>query len=454
MKWGVFGLLVVAGLAVAASAAWPQAQAPGGAARAAVGGAAPAANATPAAPPVTITTPNAPTPANPAARTDQADRMQFTRVREAGDCRDRCRAWVAASGRLTETTVADFDAFRQGLDLRGTTVVLESTGGLVEAGLALGRAFRRLEMVTMVGHTVLQKADSKMDSIGERRGTVSPRATCASMCAFAFLGGMRRHVPLEARMLVHQIWPSKLREDAMAGSYSAGHMVRIQRELGQMGRYTVEMGAEIELFEVAMRIPPWESLRALTRDELRRLRVHTTEIAPVPTSAGTAEQAAQPARRVALASPTGDTSGGWTLTHHGGRSIVTRRHPLTVEGREIGSFELSLTCGDAPDTYQVLYSEKRVADASAGPDRLNGVRMSIQREAVPLKIESSAMGAAELATAARGAVPAPLARTLTEAEPRSLLVETVTAGRQRTSIRVGPVGLAEGLREVAVSCRK
>src|SRR5262245_21020851 len=447
MKRGVFALLAVAGLAVAASAAWPQAPA-------AVGGAAPAANATPAAPPVTTMTPNAPTPTNPAARTDQTERMQFTWVREAGDCRDRCRAWVAASGRLTETTVADFDAFRQGLDLRAATVVLESTGGLVEAGLALGRAFRRLEVVTMVGHTVLQNVDSKTDSIGERRGTVSPRATCASMCAFAFLGGVRRHVPLEARILVHQIWPSKLREDAMAGSYSAGHMVRIQRELGQIGCYTVEMGAEIELFEVAMRIPPWESLRALTRDELRRLRVHTTEIAPVPTSAGPPEQAAQPARRVALASPAGDTSGGWILTRQRGRSIVTRRHPLTVEGREIGSFELSLTCGDAPDTYQVLYSEKRVADATIGPDRLNGVRMSVQREAVPLKIESSAMAASELATAARGAVPAPLARALTEAEPRSLLVETVTAGKQRTSIRVGPVGLAEGLREVAVNCRK
>src|SRR5262245_65722794 len=169
MKRGVFALLAVAGLAVAASAAWPQAPAPAAGAPAAVGGAAPAANATPAAPPVTTMTPNAPTPTNPAARTDQTERMQFTWVREAGDCRDRCRAWVAASGRLTETTVADFDAFRQGLDLRAATVVLESTGGLVEAGLSLGRAFRRLEMVTMVGHTILQKGDSGREADGDAR---------------------------------------------------------------------------------------------------------------------------------------------------------------------------------------------------------------------------------------------------------------------------------------------
>src|SRR5262249_61527420 len=92
--------------------------APAAPTRAAVGGAAPAASSVPAAPPAS-SSPGAPAPANPGARADQADRMQFAWVREAGDCRDRCRAWVAASGRLTETTVADFDAFRQGLDLRG-----------------------------------------------------------------------------------------------------------------------------------------------------------------------------------------------------------------------------------------------------------------------------------------------------------------------------------------------
>src|SRR5262249_27401053 len=150
--------------------------------------------------------------------------------------------------------------------VRGATVVLESAGGLVDAGLALGRAFRRLGLTTTVGRTVRAAPDAG----GERRGTLSPRATCASMCVFALLGGARRHVPDEARVLVHQIWPGKLRDDALAATYTAGHMMRIQRELGQIARYTVEMGADIELFEIAMRIPPWEALRPLSRDELRR----------------------------------------------------------------------------------------------------------------------------------------------------------------------------------------
>src|SRR5262245_24502500 len=148
-----------------------------------------------------------PAGAAPNARPEQADRMQFEWVREAGDCRTACRAWIAASGRLAETTVSDFDAFVQGLDVTGATVVLESAGGLVDAGLALGRAFRRLGLTTTVGRTVR----ATPDPVGERRGTLSPRATCASMCVFALLGGARRHVPDEARVLVHQIWPGKLR---------------------------------------------------------------------------------------------------------------------------------------------------------------------------------------------------------------------------------------------------
>ena len=376
--------------------------------------------------------------------------MQFGWIREAGDCRDRCRTWIAASGRLTDTSAADFEAFRQGRDIRGATVVLESTGGLVEAGLALGRAFRRLELSTMVGHTVAVAPDTQ----GERRATLSPKATCASMCVFALLGGVRRHVPVEARLLVHQIWPSKLREDALAASYSAGNMVRVQRELGQIARYTVEMGGDIELFEVAMRIPPWESMRPLTRDELRRMRVHNAEVAMFGTAAaGSAEQAAPPAQRVALASPTAELSRGWSLTRQGGRSAVTRRHPLTVEGREIGSFELSFACGEAADAYQVIYNEKRLADATTA-DRLNGVRMLIQREPVLLKVEASAAAASELGTSARGVLPASLARNLTDSAAPSVLVETITAGKQRTAIRVGPSGLADGLREMAASCQR
>jgi hypothetical protein len=377
--------------------------------------------------------------------------MRFEWVREGGECRDRCRAWISASGRITESTPADFESFIQGLDLRGATVALESGGGLVEGGLALGRAFRRLGLSTTVGRTVWLPTPAN----GERRATLSPRAVCASMCAFAILGGVRRHVPDEARVLVHQIWPSKLREDAVAANYTAGNMVRIQRELGQIARYTSEMGADIELFEIAMRIPPWENLRPLSAAELRRLRVHNTD---TPFGGTTAEGTAQPlVTRVARLGPApvpSEAPRGWVLATSGGKSALTRRHPLTIEGQDIGSFEVSLSCSDTPDMYQVVYREKRIFDVGAEADRLNGVRLTIRREPLRLKLEASQPAASELVSSARGLVPAQLASLLAEPGGGSLLVETLTTNRQRTAIRIGPAGLADGFRDMAASCPK
>jgi hypothetical protein len=377
--------------------------------------------------------------------------MQFEWVREGGDCRDRCRTWIAASGKITETSAADFEAFGRGFDLRGAMVVLDSGGGVVEGGLALGRAFRRLGLTTTIGRTMRLPPSLN----GERRAMLSPRASCASMCVFALLGGARRHVPDEARVLVHQIWPSKLREDALVGSYTAGNMVRIQRELGLIARYTIEMGADIELFELAMRIPPWETLRPLSRQELLRMRVHNADAAVAAIGASAPEAKMElPVQRVALAAAMAELPRGWTVTRQGGRSVLSRRHPLTVEGQEIGSFELAFACSATPDAFQVIYRETRLADA-AKPDRLSGVRMTIQRERLLLRIDSSAPAQpTELVSSARGVVPAELARMLGEANGPSLMVETATVGNQRTGIRIGPAGLAEGFREIAAGCTK
>ena len=392
-----------------------------------------------------------PQPSRPESTERPAMRFEWVREGPANECRDRCRAWISASGRITESTPADFEAFIQGLDLRGATVALESGGGLVEGGLALGRAFRRLGLSTTVGRTVWLPTPAN----GDKRATLSPRAVCASMCAFAILGGVRRHVPDEARVLVHQIWPSKLREDAVAANYTAGNMVRIQRELGQIARYITEMGADIELFEIAMRIPPWESLRPLSAAELRRLRVHNADSAFGGT---TAESVAPPLlTRVARLGPApvpSDAPRRWVLATAGGRSALTRRHPLTIEGQDIGSFDVSLSCSDTPDMYQIVYREKRIVDAGTETDRLNGVRMTIRREPIRLKLESSSPSSSELISSARGMVPAQLASALAEPGGGSLLVETLTTSKQRTAIRIGPAGLAEGFRDMAASCPK
>jgi hypothetical protein len=216
-------------------------------------------------------------PSSPPTQRDPDAAMRFEIVREgpAATCGKNCKTWLSASGRITPDTARDFLTFVRDREkeVRGMVVVLDSNGGTVTSGLDLGRAFRKLEMTTTVGKTVLLPGGTE----GDRRATLSPRGTCASMCAFALLGGARRHVPAEARLMVHQIWPSAKRDDAASQTYSAENLVSLQRSLGGLARYTVEMGVDIELFELSLRIPPWERMRALSAEETKRLRVRTIE---------------------------------------------------------------------------------------------------------------------------------------------------------------------------------
>ncbi len=103
----------------------------------------------------------------------------------------------------------------------------------------------------------------------------SRKAYCESMCAFVLLAGVERRVPAEARVMVHQIWLGDRRDDPTAANYSAEDLVVVQRDIGRLARYTVEMGGGVDLLEIALKIPPWEPMRMLSRDELRTMKVET-----------------------------------------------------------------------------------------------------------------------------------------------------------------------------------
>jgi hypothetical protein len=93
------------------------------------------------------------------------------------------------------------------------------------------------------------------------------------MCAFVLLGGTRRFVPPEARVLVHQIWLGNKAKRALESSYSAQELGIVQRDIGSLARYTVEMGGGIELLETALGVPPWEPMHMLSAEELRRTQL-------------------------------------------------------------------------------------------------------------------------------------------------------------------------------------
>jgi len=190
-----------------------------------------------------------------AAAASSASPMRFAVFTEgpADTCSTKCRPLIAASGMITAETARQFLAFVRDNALQGSqgtpagsqpaaTVVLESDGGSVLGALDFGRAIRRLGLATTVGHVVEHHGRN-----GAKYGEASSRADCQSMCTFVLLGGVQRQVGADARVLVHQIWLGDRREDAVAANYSAEDLVVVQRDIGSVMQYTVEMGGDIEL---------------------------------------------------------------------------------------------------------------------------------------------------------------------------------------------------------------
>jgi hypothetical protein len=376
--------------------------------------------------------------------------MQFQLRQDASqDCADKCRLFISAAGAITADTPNVFRKFANGHNLQDATIVLDSDGGSVLGAIALGRDIRALKLNTTVGDL----ADTTPAKSGVMRAKLSSRADCESMCAFVLLAGIQRAVAPESRVMVHQIWLGDRRDDPTAGSYSAEDLVLVQRDIGRLAKYTIEMGGTGDLLEVALRIPPWEPMHALTRAELRNMGFESAEPAPVET----------PVASLSSVKYVPTTSGnqtaaldehGWSMVDRGGASMLGRRHPLTIEGDEIGSFDLVLACG-ADNGYLVTYSEERRAEAGGQVLPLTDVTIRIGGQTTALKVVSSEVKdkTGLLVSVAAGAVPATVIRSFTAVGNRSMMVGTANA-KVHSAIRVGNSGAQKNLPLLASHCQK
>ena len=186
-------------------------------------------------------------------------------------CQPHCGGWISAVGIVTAESPKDFDDFARGRDVRGATIVLDSSGGSVNDSIALGRRFRTLGLMTTVGTSVLTHTAQ-----GDH-GAIEPDAYCESMCVFLLLSGKTRYIPEAAHVRVHQIWMGDRAEDARAASYSADDLMIVERDIGRLAKYTFEMGGGGDLLALSLSVPPWEQLHELSRDELRLTNLATTD---------------------------------------------------------------------------------------------------------------------------------------------------------------------------------
>jgi hypothetical protein len=379
--------------------------------------------------------------------------MTFELRREgpADVCGTKCRSWISAVGSITSDTPRQFENFARAHEVRGALIALDSGGGSVLGTLELGRMLRRLDIMTTVGRTSVFPVDKG----AEVRATLSPKADCESMCAFLLLAGTRRYVPAEAKVLVHQIWLGDRRDDATAATYSAEDIMVIQRDIGRLVQFTAEMGGGADLIETALRIPPWERLRPLSAEELIRAKLQTGDspFEPQPPEPAASSSASTTSTMNVAAI----TDRGWSMLEKSGRPMLARRHPLTIEGEEIGSFDLMFACSGNASSYTATYTETRQRPGSRRvPVALKDVSLGLGRDSAVLRVVASEAAGKppELVSSARGVVSASLVKGLAEWGNRALMIETATTNNQETAIRVGNTGLAQLYPKFAAACAK
>ena len=273
------------------------------------------------------------------------------------------------------------------------------------------------------------------------------------MCTFVLLGGVKRSVPADARVLVHQIWLGDRREDAVAANYTAEDLVVVQRDIGSIVQYTMEMGGDIELVQLSLKAPPWEPMRVLSRDELQRTRLDFAEdVAEKPVVTKTAAGPAIADSRRPMASER-----GWSFGDRSGQPVLSRVHPLTLRGRaDRHASSSSFACADAPGNYTLTYKEVRYGPADRDlPRSIARVELIMADQAQDLKIAASErrLQRGELESFASVAVPARMIRRFAGDGPASMMLSTESAGSPQTNIRVGNVGFAKSFTRLKSACQ-
>lgn len=146
----------------------------------------------------------------------------------------------------------------------GSNVYLNSPGGNLAAGLALGRLFRFGDMTTFIGRPVFVSKSSSKGS-GER-------VICASACAYAYLGGTWRWAPTSgAPFGVHQFY---------LPDTNTAEVGAIEAASGVVVAYLHEMGIDPDIFTLASTATP-KNIVWLDGSEMQQFGLANNGVTPL-----------------------------------------------------------------------------------------------------------------------------------------------------------------------------
>ena len=324
----------------------------------------------------------------PRAQPNPEPMIFFVAKGEPNVCGPGCSEWIAAEGMFDGPQVER--RFRDLLDKlkgRNLPIVFNSLGGIIGEALVLGRILRERRMTASVRESYPEGCQARiaadescrriMEGNRELKAQLRTRgAVCSSACVYALLGASTRHVPADARVGIHAATPTAI-------SSQPGWLT-VEQMHSNRKRYILEMGANPDLQDAAIKTPP-PGVHVLSRDELVRYRVET--IAPYESDWMQFQEPRGPMRSYMLKAVTAASGAGGTefRTANLRMTCAEGRPATSIEyQREAGSNEIDVstvirisagsevrtlqrttpTRGD--DRYQTLADRQFVQKALAG----------------------------------------------------------------------------------------
>jgi hypothetical protein len=195
-------------------------------------------------------------------------------------CGPGCSEWIAAEGQFDLGAPQRLRTFLARLGGRKLPIFFQSSGGLQEQAVVIGRLLREREMTAGVSRTVpsgcVGASEAACRALKQSGQTLDAElrsvASCNSACVYALVGGKVRQVPPGARLGVHSGKLIQVRSDGRVefishSSSPPGNKARYAEMNAQLQRYLREMRMDAGLFELAARVPH-ERIHYLNRDEI------------------------------------------------------------------------------------------------------------------------------------------------------------------------------------------
>jgi hypothetical protein len=271
--------------------------------------------------------------------------------------------WISAAGQIRTDTAREFERFTRENRIDGLPVVLDSPGGSVNSGMAIGRALRKAKATVHVGRTLERGGTPAMP----RHAVDDRESQCNSACVLILMGGEKREVSRRAHVGVH-LFSASLRPDGtrLREQPTTEDIEDAQRTMVRHAIYVQEMGVDLGVLEL-MAAAPFRSLRRIQPPELERLKLATL-----------IDDFTRPAEASALAGSAGvATASRWSFRRSAEAPQLTRKLTLFAEEKLRADHGLVLGCSNYRDFLMVTYQQSLQAPPTGGEMlAVNSLRLS------------------------------------------------------------------------------